>query len=109
STDLRAREAGAPDVVDHLAERLRLLERNDEVTGVAADHLVPGESRDTLARIIEEQDSCVLVEDTNERHRRLRQDLGELVAEKEVRRPRHRRGSPRSPRVRAWSFPASPP
>src|SRR6266566_3290642 len=103
-TDLRAGQPGAPDVSEHLAECLRFFGRNDEVASVAADHLVTVEAGNPLAGLVEEQNSSVLVEYADERHRRLCKDFGELVPEDEVRRLRHRRDSPRSRPARAWSF-----
>ena len=107
--DLRAREAGLPDVREHLAERLGFLGRDDELAGVAPDRLVAGEAGQPLAGLVEEQDPSVLAQDADERHRRLGEDSGEVVPEDEVRTLRHRTASLRSPRARAACRRRSPP
>ena len=89
--DLRAREPRRPDICEHCAECIGLLGRDDEIAGVAAEHLVARKPRRTYARIVEEENAPCSVQDADERHRRLGQDLGELVADDEFRGVRHRR------------------
>ena len=65
--DLRARRAGPPDVGEELAERLALLGRDHEVARVAAEHLVAREPGRALARVVEQHDPALRVEDADER------------------------------------------
>ena len=69
---------------EHLAERLSLLGRDQDVRELASDHLVAREAGGPLARVVEEQHPPVLVQHADERLRRLREHAGELVAELEA-------------------------
>src|SRR6185312_14733056 len=84
--DLRGRRAGRPHVLQELAEGLALLGRDDEVAGVATDQLVAAEARGPLARLVEEQDPALPVEDADERLRGLGEGPGEGLADRELRR-----------------------
>jgi hypothetical protein len=92
--DLRARHAGAPDVGEELAEGLALLGRYHAAARVATEDLLAAEARGALARLVEEQDPAVAVEDADQRLRRLGEDPGEGLPNGELpdlRRLVHRR------------------
>jgi hypothetical protein len=87
--DLRARHARVPDVREELAEGLALLGRDHAGARVAADHLGAREARRALARLVEEQDPPFPVQHADERLRRLGEDPGVGLVEREL--PRMRR------------------
>src|SRR5437773_1707691 len=67
------RTRALPHARKHVAERLDLLRRDDELARIAADDLVRGEAGRSLARLVEGQDPALAVENADERLRRLRE------------------------------------
>ncbi len=82
--DLGAGVARLPDVGQHLAERVGLLARDDEVEDGPPEHLLAAEPARPFARVVEEQEPPLAVECADERLRRLREHRRERPAEGEL-------------------------
>src|SRR5262249_14436319 len=87
-THRRAGTARLPDLTEDLAERIRLFARDHGVARIAIHDLVPTESGRPFTGLVEEDEPPRPVENADAGRRRLRENLGELVAESELLLPR---------------------